>query len=172
MINRIPASQFCIYTVVSVLPLAQADGRSRWAASRPRRDRHIFLDRQMNPVTEAKAVIQSHEEFAKAGDLDGVMTNIADGVVMLTAGASLIEGKEALREFYGGLLAAGRLDFGHDYSGAEVLGDAVVLHGVSRGTVTSPEGEVTSFTNNFIHVLRREADGKLRAWRAAFAPAQ
>jgi hypothetical protein len=31
-----------------------------------------------NVIDEAKAVITSHEQFAKAGDLDAIMTNVAD----------------------------------------------------------------------------------------------
>ena len=127
---------------------------------------------ERDPIAEAQAVIRSHEEFAMAGDLEAVMTNVADDVVMLASGASLMEGKEAFRDFYRIILAAGELQFGHDYSGAEVVGDMVVLHGVSRGTATSPDGEVTPFANNFIHVLRRQTDGRYRVWRASFAPSE
>jgi len=121
-------------------------------------------------IAEAKAVIRSHEEYSMAGDLEAVLTNVSDDVVMFAAGASLIEGILAFREFYGSMLASGDLKFGHDYSGAAVVGEVVVLHGVSRGTVTSPQGEVHDFANNFIHVLRRESDGVLRVWRGSFAP--
>ena len=86
-------------------------------------------------------------------------------------GVPLIEGKEAWRNFYGGLLSSGRLVFGHDYTGEEAIGDdVVVLHGVSRGTFTTNEGDVSGFSNNFIHVLRRGKDGKFKIWRASFAP--
>ena len=122
-------------------------------------------------VAEAKEVVTSHEHYAMAGDLDGVMSNTADDIVVLAAGAPLIEGKSAFREFYAGLMALGDQEFGHDYTGEEAIGeDLVVLHGVSRGSFTSADGAVSRFSNNFVHVLRRGNDGKFKIWRASFAP--
>jgi ketosteroid isomerase-like protein len=122
-------------------------------------------------ISEAKAVVASNEQSAMAGDLNGVMSNAADDIVVLTYGVPLIEGKDAFREFYAGLLATGDMVFGHDYTGEDAIGsDVVVLRGVSRGTVTTSEGAVTKFSNNFIHILRRGDDGKFRFWRATFAP--
>ena len=121
-------------------------------------------------VDEAKAVMASHEQFAKAGDLDGIMTNVADDIVMLTPDAPLVQGSDAFRKFYAGLLGLGRWDFGHDYEGAAVVSDTVLLHGIARGTLTLNDGDTTPLANNFLLVLRRQADGKLRVWRGAFAP--
>jgi ketosteroid isomerase-like protein len=122
-------------------------------------------------ISEAQAVIRSHEEFAMAGDLDGVLSNVADDIVALASGAPLVEGAEAFRDFYAGIMAIGDVTFGHDYSGAATAGDLVVLHGVSRGAFTTADGEQIPFENNFIHTLRRGSDGRLKVWRAAFAPA-
>ncbi len=121
-------------------------------------------------IAAAKAVIRSHEEFAGAGDLPGVMSNIADDVVLLTAGAPLVQGAQAFEAFYAQLLAMGRWLFGHDYHGAEIVGDTVFLHGVAKGSLTAADA-ATDFANNFLHVLRPGSDGRLRVWRAAFAPA-
>jgi ketosteroid isomerase-like protein len=122
-------------------------------------------------ISEAKNVVTSHEGLATAGDLDGVMSNMADDIVALVYGVRLIEGKEAFREFYAGLMAVGALEFGHDYTGEEEIGnDVVVLHGVSRGTLTGNDGTVSEFSNNFVHMLRRGDDGQFRFWRASFAP--
>ena len=122
------------------------------------------------PIQEAKDVIESHEEYAKAGDLDGVMTNAADDIVVLVPGTPLVEGKEAFKEFYAGLLAMGNWDFGHDYHGIEIIGDTVVLHGVANGTLTLKDGTATEVANNFLMILKYQADGKLRFWRVSFAP--
>ncbi len=121
-------------------------------------------------IDEAKTVIASHEQFAKAGDLDGIMTNVADDVVMLAPDAPLVQGRDAFREFYTGLLGLGQWDFGHDYEGTEVVDDTVLLHGIARGTLTLNDGDTTPLANNFLLVLRRQADGRLRFWRGAFAP--
>jgi ketosteroid isomerase-like protein len=122
-------------------------------------------------VAAATAIIRSHEEFTRAGDLDAVMTNIDEDVVLLTAGAPLVQGADAFKAFYAQLFAMGRWQFGHDYHGAEVVGSTVFLHGVAEGSLTSADNVATEFANNFIHVLRPGADGRLRIWRAAFAPA-
>jgi len=122
-------------------------------------------------IFEAKAVVTSHEGLAMAGDLDGVMSNMADDIVVLAYGVPLIDGAAAFREFYAAMMAAGRMNFGHDYTGADVINDDIVeLHGVSRGTMTTDDGQTSEFSNNFVHVLRRGTDGKFKMWRAAFAP--
>ncbi len=122
-------------------------------------------------ISEAKDVVTSHEQFAMENDLAGVMSNIAEDTVVLAYGASLIDGKAAFRDFYNGLLSSGRQVFGHDYTGEEAIGDdVVVLHGVSRGTFTTNDGDVSEFSNSFIHVLKRGQDGKFKIWRASFAP--
>lgn len=123
-------------------------------------------------IAEAKAVIQSHEEYAMAGDLDGVMSNVAEDIVALSSGAPLVEGATAFRDFYAGIMAIGAAHFGHDYTGAATAGDVVTLHGVSRGTFTAQDGNQIPFENSFIHMLRRAPDGKLKVWRAAFAPVE
>jgi ketosteroid isomerase-like protein len=124
-----------------------------------------------NPVEEAKAVVRSHEEFSKAGNLDGVMSNMADDVVLLAPGVPLIKGKEACRNFYAAALAMGRGEFTHDYHGAEVAGDLVVLYGFAHGTMTRPDSTSVPLANNFILMLKYQPDGKLKMWRGAFAPA-
>ena len=122
-----------------------------------------------DPIHEAKAVIETHEELVRAGDLDGILANAAADVVLLAADTPLVEGRIALRDFYAALLQMGAWDFGHEYRGAEVKGDLVVLHGVARGTLTPPEGVGAEFANNFILIFARQPDGKLRFWRVAFA---
>ncbi len=124
-----------------------------------------------NPTQDAKDMMKSHEEYAKASDLDGVMTNVADDIVAFVPGFPLVEGKEAFKEFYAGLLAMASLDdFGHDYHGIEITGDTVVLHGVAKGTQTSKDGTSTEFANNFLLVLKYQPDGKIKFWRIAFVP--
>lgn len=124
----------------------------------------------MEPIEAVKVVVASHEDFVRQGDLDGMLENIADDIVTLAANAPLIAGKVAFREFYAALFSMGVWDFTHDYHGAEVVGDTVILHGVAIGTLTVRGTEPDSFTNNFLHVFRKQSDGRFRLWRAAFAP--
>lgn len=123
-----------------------------------------------HPIEDAKAVAKSHEEYAKAGNLDGIMSNMADDVVALASGIPLLKGKDAVRKFYTGMLASGKSEFVHEYDGAEIVGDVVILHGIGKGTLTNPDSTVAQFANNFILVLKYQSDGKMKFWRAAFAP--
>lgn len=127
---------------------------------------------QNSAIDEAKAVVQSHERFARAGDLDGIMSNVAEDIVVLADETPLIKGKAAFRDVYAGYLQAGTLDFGHDYEGAAVVADTVLLHGVARGTLIPPSGQPTPFANNFILVLKRQPNGSFQFWRIAFAPSE
>lgn len=121
-------------------------------------------------VAEARAVIASHEDYARAGDLEGVMTNVHHDVLVLTTDAPLVRGGDAFRELYAGLLSAGAWDFTHDYHGAGVVGEVVELFGVATGTMRPPGGAAAPFANNFLLQLRRDESGRLKVWRASFAP--
>jgi ketosteroid isomerase-like protein len=127
---------------------------------------------QNSPIDEAKAVVQSHERFARSGDLDGIMSNVAEDIVALATDTPLIKGKAAFRDVYAGYLKAGTFDFGHDYEGAEVVAGTVLLHGVARGNFIPSSGQPSPFANNFILVLKRQPSGKFQFWRIAFAPSR
>ena len=124
----------------------------------------------MTAIEQAKAVVAAHEELVREGDLDGMLENFAEDVVVLAADAPLVVGKGSVRDLYTNLMAMGIWEFGHDYLGAEEVGNLVILHGVARGTLTPPDGGGSSVSNNFLHVFKRDADGRWRIWRAAFAP--
>jgi len=123
-----------------------------------------------NPVEEAKAVVTSHEQFSKAGDLEGIMSNMADDVVFLAPGMPLMKGKDACRNFYTSMIKMGKTEFTHNYEGAEIIGDVVILHGLATGTTTMPDAGVIHFANNFILTVKYQSDGKMKLWRGAFAP--
>jgi ketosteroid isomerase-like protein len=121
-------------------------------------------------IDAAKAVIASHEQLCRNGDLAGVLSNIADDIVLVVPNAPLVEGKAAFGDVYSKLFSMGRWDFEHDYSGAEVIDDIVILHGVARGTFTPNEGEPSPLENNFLLMLKRSGNS-FRVWRGGFGPA-
>ncbi len=120
-------------------------------------------------VEAAKRVVALHERVTAAADFDGIMANVSDDVVVLVPGTPLVKGKEACRELYKNFLSMGRWAFRHEHEGATATGDVVILHGVSRGTLTPAGAQPSGFANNFVLVLRRQADGKFRFWRIAVA---
>jgi ketosteroid isomerase-like protein len=120
-------------------------------------------------IDAAKAVVASHEQLCRDCDLPGVLTNIADDVVMVVPNAPLVEGKAAFEQTYSSLFSMGRWDFEHDYAGAKVVGDVVILHGVSRGAFTPNEGEPAPIENNFLLILKRIGKS-FKVWRGGFGP--
>lgn len=121
-------------------------------------------------ISAAKAVIASHEDLSRAGDLAGVLTNIADDIVLIVPNTPLVEGKSAFEEVYANMFGMGQWDFKHHYSGEDVIGDVVVLYGVARGTFTPTDGDSSPIKNNFLIALKRIGD-TFKVWRGAFAPA-
>jgi ketosteroid isomerase-like protein len=121
-------------------------------------------------IAGAKKVVASHEREAMAGNLDGLVANAAEDIVVVVPGAPLVLGRDDFREFYGALLEAGSVEFKHEYAGSEVVGDAVVLHGVSGGTMTPTDGTPIPVENNFLLILKPDESGAMKLWRGAFAP--
>ena len=123
-----------------------------------------------HPIEDARAVIKSHEAFAKAGDLEGVVSNVADDVVVLTPDTMLVTGKPAFRTFYAWTLSSGSWEFYHEFEGTDVEGDAAIVFGLVRGSLTRRDSTVTLFSNNFLMILRYQSDGKMKFWRIAYTP--
>jgi ketosteroid isomerase-like protein len=123
-----------------------------------------------DPVASARAVLSSHEQAVKAADLDAIVANAAEDIVVMVPGAPLMEGRDAVRQFYTQFLATGSTEFQHHFAGEQVVGQAVVVHGVAQGTTTGADGTVTPFENNFMMVLKPDAAGQMKIWRVAFAP--
>jgi hypothetical protein len=71
---------------------------------------------------------------------------------------------------YANMFGIGRWDFKHECSGADVVGDVVILHGVARGMFTPTEGDPSLIENNFLIVLKRIGDS-FKVWRGAFGAA-
>lgn len=121
-------------------------------------------------VARAKAIIAEHESNVAAGDLDAIMSNMAPDIVVMAPDSPLVEGSEACRAMYAALLEMGTWEFRHDYGPAAVFSGAVFLHGVARGTLTLNDGSSQPLANNFQITLRPGSDGRMKAWRVAFAP--
>ena len=120
-------------------------------------------------VEAAKAVIRDHESKGHVGNIDEIVTNMSEEIVLFAPGSELVQGIESFRNFYQSILDMGVQEFRHDYSGHDVQGEAVILYGVARGTLTAPDSDPAPFANNFLIVLRPE-HGRYKIWRAAFAP--
>ncbi len=95
----------------------------------------------MSAIDEATKIIQAHENFSAAGDVEGVLSNMHDDVAFLVADMPMVEGHEAVQGLYEILFAMGTWRFRHDYSSATEIGELVLLHGVACGTLPPAGGE-------------------------------
>ena len=121
-------------------------------------------------IAAAKAVMVSHERLSRAGDTAGILANMAHDIALVVPNTPLVEGKPACEEVYARLFSMGKWDFEHEYSGAELVGDAVILYGVARGTFTPNKGDRSPIENNFLTVLKRSGES-YKIWRGGFGPA-
>lgn len=135
----------------------------------------MTITQSATAVEAATAVMAAHDRAYNSGDLDAIMANVAADVVVLAPGARLVEGKEAFRDFYVGMLHgswAGNGDVTHRFAGAEEAGDVVVLHGVASGAIRPPGTVPIPVANNFLILLKPDVTGAYKIWRAAFGPAE
>ena len=122
-----------------------------------------------DPIQDALNTMKSHEDYVKTLNLEGVMTNMADDVVVLAI--PLIVGREAIEEFYAGFFAnlSSVEEFSHNYLGTEIIGNIVFLHGTATFKGTNKDGTTLEMVNNFFLVLKYQPDGRIKIWRNAVA---
>lgn len=141
---------------------------------------HVALERsghvaiKVTPMNEAvekaKAVIASHEKFTRTCDLAGILSNVADDIVLLAPNVPLISGISEFERMYSDLIDMGTWDFTHEYKGSSVVDNVVILHGVARGTFTPASGDSEPILNNFLLALRWDW-ASFKVWRGGFGPA-
>lgn len=88
---------------------------------------------------------------------------------MLAPDQPAVVGKEAVREYYRAFYGAFTIEMRHEPVETHAVGDLVVNRGDGHGTVTPKAGgQPMPFNNKYLMVFRRQADGSLKVWRAAF----
>ena len=103
-----------------------------------------------DPIQDALNTMKSHEDYVKTLNLEGVMTNMADDVVVLAI-PLIVE------------------EFSHNYLGTEIIGNIVFLHGTATFKGTNKDGTTLEMVNNFFLVLKYQPDGRIKIWRNAVA---
>lgn len=123
------------------------------------------------PTTEAdaEAIEQAHQEAISAfnaGDVDALMAFWTDEPVYMPPDVPALQGKEAIREFYGQLLAGMEID---SLSSEEVVvaGDWAFERGsVSATMILEEGGEAEQVSAKYLDVWQRQADGSWKVARA------
>jgi len=135
----------------------------------------VTITQEATAIDMATAVMAAHDRASNAGDLDAIMENVAEDVVVVAPDVRMIEGRDAFRDFYAGMLRsswAGNSDVTHYFAGAEESGDVVILHGIACGAIRPPGTVPIPVANNFLILLKPDVTGAYKIWRAAFGPAE
>jgi len=100
-------------------------------------------------------------KFAAAKDLDKCMSSYADDAVVFAAGAPAFVGKDNVRKFIQGMLAAPSMQVSFTDQKVEVArsGDLAVDSGAFQATVTDKKGKATTSNGRFLLVWKKQADG-------------
>lgn len=122
----------------------------------------------MTPANDAEPILKrGATEFAaaaNAGNVDGMMSMYADDAVLMAPNLPAFRGRNAIRQFWSGLLATGKVD-------ANIVADTVVQSGdmateVGHYALTiTPNGAAPVKDNGKYVIAWRKVGGQ---WRAMY----
>lgn len=119
--------------------------------------------------SSVRALLAIQDSVVSAEDLDGFMQLIAEDAAFLAPDEIPLQGKEAIRTWYGNLFRAFDVQMEHVPGPTEVQGSVLIHRGDARGTLRPRAGGAPiSFDNKYLFVMRVDDDGTPRHWRAMF----
>jgi uncharacterized protein (TIGR02246 family) len=109
---------------------------------------------------------QDFVKYAEAKDLDTCMSLYADDAVLLGSGAPAAIGKDNVRKFIQGLLAAPGLKLAVNTTSVAVArsGDLALDQGTVDATITDKKGKPVTSTSQYVLVWKKMPDG---SWKIA-----
>jgi len=120
-------------------------------------------------VKAVEHLIAEFDRCAREGDLETFLSYSMDDVVFLAPNEPAIVGKDVMRPWYENFYATFNIDMKHEHIETHSFDDVVIHRGDCTGTITPKVGgEPIHFNNKYLYVLRRQTDGSLKVWRAAF----
>ena len=120
-------------------------------------------------MTAVARMVSSIDTYAADADIEGFLTYVADDAVMLPPGEPAVVGKNAIREWYTVFYENFNNDMTHESLEVDAFGDIIIARGNATGAVTPKAGGAPiPFNNKYLFVIKRQADGSLQVWRAAF----
>ncbi len=113
-----------------------------------------------------RAADQDFVKCAEAKDLDKCMSLYADDAVLLGSGAPAAVGKDNVRKFIQGLLAAPGLKLTVNTTSVTVArsGDLAIDQGTVEATITDKKGKPAASTSQYVLVWKKMPDG---SWKIA-----
>lgn len=104
-----------------------------------------------------------------AGDLDGLLSFLADDFVDMPPNEPAIVGKQALRTHHEPLFEAFNLRIRHEPIETHTFGDVVIQLGAGVGEIAAKAGgEPFVLDQKYLFIFRRQDDGSFKLWRMIF----
>jgi ketosteroid isomerase-like protein len=109
------------------------------------------------------------DRLAADGDLDGFLAYVSDDAVFMPPDEPAIIGKTQIGAWYGTLYEGFHLEMSHEPLETDVFGGLIIHRGNATGTLDPKGGAAPmAFDNKYLFVIRKDADGSLKIWRAIY----
>ena len=119
-------------------------------------------------VAAVAKIVASFDSCARTGALDVFMGHSTEDNVVLFSDQPAIVGTAAIREFYKNFYGTFDIDMRHEPLETFAVGDLVISRGNASGSITPKAGGAPmQFSNKYLMLFRRQADGSLKLWRVA-----
>jgi ketosteroid isomerase-like protein len=118
-----------------------------------------------------RAIFAAHDRLQPG--LEEYMGHVADDMILMPNGGSIVEGKAAYLQHVKDFYAAGSIQIRHELVEAYSYPEVVIARGRAVGKFTPPGGTESSFETRNMFVFRRLKDGSLQVWQIIYnnAPA-
>ena len=119
-------------------------------------------------LSEARKLVLQYGEYVKGKDLDAIMRSLCEDAHFEILHRPLIEGKEAIYDFYKENFDRGGYSFEFEFTDDKNVSDVVFLNG-EMTRIQTPEGQASEAIKfNFSFILKKE-DDQLKIWQCRVA---
>ena len=119
-------------------------------------------------MSEARKLVLQYGEYVKGKDLDAIMRSLCEDAHFEILHRPLIEGKEAIYDFYKENFDRGGYSFEFEFTDDKNVSDVVFLNG-EMTRIQTPEGQASEAIKfNFSFILKKE-DDQLKIWQCRVA---
>ncbi len=109
------------------------------------------------------------DRLAADGDLDEFLTYVSDDAVFMPPDEPAIIGKTQIGAWYESLYEGFHLEMSHEPLETDVFGRLIIHRGNATGMLEPKDGAAPkAFDNKYLFVIRKDADGSLKIWRAVY----